>query len=461
MSTNLLHHRGFRNVTILTGLTVLILGGASREWQGLYWVFALIGAIGIFSIFIFSDKLAVKKPFKKMSLFAGALISLITLQFIPLPATIWTRLPDRQNIADGFLALNIELMPLPLTMTPDDSLVSAFAFIFPLFIFAYILRFRNYYKSKEIMWFIPALAMISITIGILQLIFGPDSPLYFFASTNPNLPVGIFANANHHTTLILMALPWVFVSAEQFQRPRSSIKSNHPYWFMLAALTLPLIFVLYSVKSVAGYLLLAPIAFGCYLLPKKSLRKIRLRSRIFIGIAFVIGLATLAITIQTRAPIIDGAFISAESRITIASNTTDIIVNHKALGSGLGSFEEVYKLNETYDGVTRIFINHAHNDYLEWLLETGFLGAILLILFLLWWAQSFIKIWTNEHMSNWRIKRAASLSTLVVVLHSWVDYPLRTPTIAILCAFCFAIMLASKSNNIAVESEKPIRQKNL
>ena len=47
---------------------------------------------------------------------------------------------------------------------------------------------------------------------------------------------------------------------------------------------------------------------------------------------------------------------------------------YSPLGSGLGTFEDIYRTQERPETVTNAFLNHAHNDYLELWLETGLVG---------------------------------------------------------------------------------------
>ena len=60
--------------------------------------------------------------------------------------------------------------------------------------------------------------------------------------------------------------------------------------------------------------------------------------------------------------------------------TWRIFVDHPWTGTGLGTLQVVFPPYETfYDG--RV-VNHAHNDYLEALAETGVAGGLCCALFL-------------------------------------------------------------------------------
>jgi O-antigen ligase len=102
------------------------------------------------------------------------------------------------------------------------------------------------------------------------------------------------------------------------------------------------------------------------------------------------------------------------------------------LGSGIGSFQTVYLAAEPLNDVSPIYFNHAHDDYLEVLLETGFVGVALFAIFALWLAARIARIWTSrgDIMGS-----ACTLVILVLMAHSLVEYPLRTEALAVLFAF--------------------------
>jgi len=81
------------------------------------------------------------------------------------------------------------------------------------------------------------------------------------------------------------------------------------------------------------------------------------------------------------------------------------------------------------------FTNHAHNDYLEILLEGGVIAAAILVLYVL-------MLITARPPTP--IQRAALLSILALLVHSAVDYPLRTVAIALLFAVLNGILFAVK-----------------
>jgi len=120
------------------------------------------------------------------------------------------------------------------------------------------------------------------------------------------------------------------------------------------------------------------------------------------------------------------------------ANTIRGAIDYGPFGSGIGSFLEIYRQYQDPLAITRTYINHAHNDYLEVLLETGIAGAALILSFLGWWFWRVTKIWRERN--GCPFGRAATIASGVVLLHSLVDYPLRTAAISGIFAICIALM---------------------
>ena len=140
-----------------------------------------------------------------------------------------------------------------------------------------------------------------------------------------------------------------------------------------------------------------------------------------------------------------------EMRPTIFATTWSAIQSHWLIGSGLGSFPLIYPAFEAPDQILTVFINHAHNDYLEILLETGIAGVALIVLF-------FALIAINYRRSL--LAEAAAVSILTLAIHSLVDYPLRTMALAVIFAFFVAVILSGERNSsLPVKERSSQRQR--
>ena len=112
-------------------------------------------------------------------------------------------------------------------------------------------------------------------------------------------------------------------------------------------------------------------------------------------------------------------------------------------GSGLGSFRNVYSLYEQPEKVTDVYVVHAHDDYLEIALELGVAGIILMLAFLAWWAAAVWRAWRSAEGGPFA--RAAAIASAAVLVHSLVDFPLRTAGIAVCFALCLAFLADSRA----------------
>jgi O-antigen ligase len=122
-------------------------------------------------------------------------------------------------------------------------------------------------------------------------------------------------------------------------------------------------------------------------------------------------------------------------------DTWRIFVEHPWMGTGLGTLQIVFPPYETlYDG--RI-VNHAHNDYVEALAETGIAGGLCCALFLgllLFHSSQQLSAGNTSFASVLNLSGAVACSGFLV--HSLVDFNLRLPANAQLF-FLMATLAAS------------------
>ncbi len=72
--------------------------------------------------------------------------------------------------------------------------------------------------------------------------------------------------------------------------------------------------------------------------------------------------------------------VTVGKRAAMRRDTFRLFLDHPIIGTGLGTLEMVYPpYDSVYDG--RV-VNHAHNDYLEALAETGIIGGLCCLWFL-------------------------------------------------------------------------------
>lgn len=371
------------------------------------------------------------------------------LQQVPLPHAVWRNLGDRSAVSDG-----LELMGLPannampISLAPSESFLSLFGTLPPLAIFILFVALGWRLAAARLNWAIPLFGAAGALLGLAQILMGDSDYLYFYEVTARGLPVGVFANPNHQACFLLMCLPFVAALIGQLRRNWASGDSDHAKAIVITALAGLILVGILAAGSVAGYALLLPVLVLSVLLDRKP----RSSGRPPIASPAIVIVSTLAaVLLVAFSPVLDGLGVTSFensdlSRIGIWSVSGEIAKDHWMAGTGLGSFEDVYRLYENPDTVTTTYVNHAHNDYLQAIVEFGLPGTIILLAGVILILILFVRVWTQQVDEHRRLRRAAATALLVLILHSFVDYPGRRPAIACLAATCFALLVVNGNN---------------
>jgi len=136
-------------------------------------------------------------------------------------------------------------------------------------------------------------------------------------------------------------------------------------------------------------------------------------------------------------------------RIQLVKDSMLMFREHPVTGWGLGTFPVVYPKFRSF--ATDLYVNEAHNDFIQLLVETGILGfgtgiALLIIVF-----RRGIQNIRNTVFGSWRtIGICASLVAVVgLSVHSLFDFNLQIPANALL----FYVMCAVAGGRSEVDSE--------
>jgi O-antigen ligase len=135
-------------------------------------------------------------------------------------------------------------------------------------------------------------------------------------------------------------------------------------------------------------------------------------------------------------------------RLNITKDCLRMFSHRPVLGWGLGTFPTVYPSYRSF--YTNLFVNEAHNDYAQLLVETGLLGFGLMLWFLV---RLYRSGWPTSRRWEFKWDGAVSLAALLgctgLLLHSFVDFNLQIPANAamfyVLCGLAATRPLAKLS----------------
>ena len=414
---------------MLVGIAVL-LGGASRENPvrlGLVELTALpLAAFAVRRMILGG---APRGAGFALVLLAGLCLIPI-IQSLPLPPDLWTRLPGQAPRLEALDLAGLAPGWAPLSLTPGLTLSALAALLPPVAMFLTVLQLRLDDRRRLVaVWLVLGLA--GLLLGMVQLAEPGGGPAYLYATTNLGSLVGFFANRNHQAGFLLATLPLAAAVARADGRRALGVRGG------LAALYLAVAVVgIGVVSSRAGVILAVPtLAASLAILWTGGDRPWRAAAGFAaISLAAVGGVLLFALT-----PLLD-RFVgqtTGEFRLEAWPYVLKAAQQNLPFGAGLGSFDRVFRAVEPLRLVAPAYFNHAHNDYLELWLETGWMGATLIVVFLVWLAAATWRAWRGSDA----LARGASIAVLVLLAHSLVDYPLRTETLACLFAFCCAALV--------------------
>lgn len=271
--------------------------------------------------------------------------------------------------------------------------------------------------------------------GILQhLTF--NGKLYWFRSLRfGGLPFGPYVNRNHFAGFAELLIPIALV-------PLVLGKVRRERLVLVGLFALVPLIALFLSASRGGIISFVVQMVSLFLL----LLIRRIRSRYVLAGGVLVMCAVLAVSwigvqqVLQRFSSMKSLEVTSGKRASMRSDTWHIFLDHPALGTGLGTIQLVFPPYESnYDAKV---VNHAHNDYLEALAETGVPGGLCCLWFL---GVLFVESLRGLKDLGSSFASAVNLSGFIgctgLLVHSLVDFNLHIPANALL--FLVAAFLAT------------------
>lgn len=384
-----------------------------------------------------------------IALVIAAAILLALLQLVPLPPAWWQALPERGTAAQLYMLLGWEDRWRPLSLTPDLTAAMLLAFIPAIAAMVTTATLSGAQRVVLLRAIVGAAAIASV-FAALQVAAGEASAPLLYDTAHRGYGVGFFVNRNHQATFLLVAIVLAAVPGVV----RIGDERRLGSLALVAFLTLGVL----ATSSRTALLLLVPVLFVAMALVVGIGRA---RRPLIVGIALY-GLGGFLIARTELIGRILARFGSASEELRYQYWDNTLYASRAALpwGTGFGSFERVYRSIEPLSQVSPLGVNHAHNDYLELLLEGGVPALILVLAALVAIAILLAAAWRRTGARHARATALAAGSGLaVVLLFSAVDYPLRMSAIA--CLFGALLGLCIPAPAAIETASLPMRMNNM
>ena len=125
--------------------------------------------------------------------------------------------------------------------------------------------------------------------------------------------------------------------------------------------------------------------------------------------------------------------VTPESRSAVWARTAPLIGKFPVFGSGWGTFIEVEPTTRKPGDMFLISHDYAHNDFLQLWIEGGTLQiAITVLLLIVLYRQGFLAIERHRGTPAGPLALGALVGISAVVFHSFVDFGLHVPAVAVL-----------------------------
>jgi O-antigen ligase len=289
------------------------------------------------------------------------------------------------------------------------------------------------------------IVFLSVGLDLLQMMDDDAGAWRFYAITNPDRAVGFFANANHNAALLYCAVPFILAWAIGLLRDRRQMSGLG--LTLLSLLIVVIIIGLTVTRSRAGIALLGFAGLACIVMAWRHDRG-HTSGRVLpfvLGANLIAGLIAFQFGFVSIMQRVEQSEVIEDIRWPVAKVTAEAALAHMPLGSGFGTFVPVYDRFAPRTLVMDRYVNHAHDDWLELWLTGGVPAIVLVLCFLGWFAAVSASAWRenpgNGAVLDIALARAASIVIFLLMLHSLVDYPLRTAALDVLFAICCALLI--------------------
>jgi len=312
-----------------------------------------------------------------------------------------------------------------------------------LLFFLSVESFQTVEQWRAFVWFLVTFGALVAILALVQY-FTFHGKLYWFRVLPPGvIPFGPFVNHNHFAGFVELISPpglaMLLTGAVQ--------RDKLPLLILLCVLPIGALVLSASRGGIISFL--AECVLLIWVVRNRGGRK---RQWLMAGgLAVVAGFLAIWLglggTVE-RFERLTHRDISRDRRVSMFRDTLRIVHDHPWTGTGLGTLETVFPHYASYDD--GLVVDHAHDDYLELLADTGLLGGVCMLGFvalLLWRGASNLRRATNP------ICRSLYAGTLVacagLLLHSLVDFNFHIPSNALL----FLILAAAATSDAAAHRQ--------
>ncbi|MFC6434246.1 O-antigen ligase family protein [Novosphingobium resinovorum] len=425
-----------RNLLIVGILLILgfLLGGGGAG-AGLANLAVQLAAILVLALHPTTLSSFFRKSPRHVAVLVGVTVLLPLLQCIPLPSALWHMLPGRQLAEQSLQIVGHRNDWMPMSLNVRRTLVAFLSLLPPLTILILTTQLQEH-RRPALLALLVACGVFEVLLGAQQMALG-NRHLMFYSETigTPDLQ-GVFANRNTaglFLNITLCALIGLLMCS----------RVNVVTISVTSGVGLLLLAGLFLTRSRSSMVLgvIPFILLVHYLWSFRAHFRVTGLQRTLL--AAVAGLLSILILIAVGNERLQGSLSRfdhlEDARPAIWEDAISSAKRFWPIGAGVGSFDDVFQVDEALENVGPGRAGRAHNDYLEVLIESGGLGGVLVVS---WIGTIFFAISSGIRGSqNDGGKLAAAAIFTLLAFQSVLDYPLRSEAMLCVAGLMLAFLL--------------------
>lgn len=446
------------DILISAGIAIILLSpfpyGTVETWSVSLFEIVSFLTLGLWCLREVSSK-RIRLAASPLYLPMGLLFILIVIQLIPMPLSILKYIsPHTQAMLNqateglNYIFGESTISSFTISINPyatKEKLLLYFSYA------AFFIVTSNYVASrnqlKKYFWLILAVGVIQSLIGIAQ----------YISSASALAASGTYINPNHFGGLLILIIPlslgYILYMSQRtrggdnlFTIIRQSKFSNQLLLFF-ATILMGTGLIMSESRGALISVLAAIAIFYILLSWKKKTRS----GTLFIGLFLtIIAIYSFWIGID---PVIEKFAETSETlpkRTFIWKDTLTIIKDFPLFGTGLGTYSLSFSLYKNVAYWPTI-IQHAHNDYLELLSETGIIGFLLVMWgIVIFYKQAISKFLRNNPHNDplrYYLVIGAISGSLGMMVHVITDFNFQIPANAYY--FTFLLGISTSISNVS------------
>lgn len=370
-------------------------------------------------------------------------MALPLLQIVPLPPHLWQSLPGRELVIESRAIAGLDKSAwVPASVDSARSLVAFCGTLAPAAIIVIGSTLSRDAKAR-LGWTLVVAALGALALGVAQVSTGNTFGVLYPSRVEADVIYASFANRN--STGLFFVLAMILAMSLPLKQPRN--------WLLPLAIACALLALGTILTQSRSSMVVLAIAFAlvalraafAFLQMRQGGERVRTNPALIMAAGFgvlVVIAGVLSLTMGGRASDSLSRFSTLEvDRLEMWDDGAYATQTYWPVGSGMGTFDEVFQVHESLEYVSPRRAGRMHNDHLEVALEAGLAGVLLIAGWLIWIAQASLR--GQSQTGRW-LRLGAGVGLAGIALQSVLDYPLRNQTLLCVAALLVVLLVQTR-----------------